>query len=467
MVKVIDKISDISDSNVVSVMSKPSDIDQLQFLKLDVKIIKHIKKHISKKEDAFLEFFLWTTRFERLYVCISQKKDTKKQVEFLWNSFRKLPKKYTLLCLDEENIKNVVDTCFLSRHSFQDCKSKKDLDVAYAFVNSKTKAKVKERLLTIDNISFARDLGEMPSNKLTPEAFVKLVKSTKLKNTKVKVLSPKDIEKKGLGLIYAVWKGSENKPHMVILERIVDKKAPTYGVIGKGITFDTWGIQVKPGDSMYEMKWDMGGAAVTFSLMKELDRKDIKVNMIACLCLAENVISSSSYKPSDIIKWYTGKTVEVIHTDAEWRLVLADGISYVSKNYSPTNVITIATLTWAVMVALGFRHAGIMGTDNSFIKRAISYSRDNTEQYVELPFDDYFIEKTKSNIADFKNLDRKVHAGSSMGGAFLVNFLENNEKFTHIDIAGVYLNGGDSYGKVNQWASWFWVESLSEIFQEL
>jgi len=132
---------------------------------------------------------------------------------------------------------------------------------------------------------------------------------------------------------------------------------------------------------MYDMKWDMGWAAVVYATMKELDAQNIKKNIVACLCLAENVVSSNAYKPSDILTWYTGKTVEIIHTDAEWRLVMADGISYIGKNYKTDRIISIATLTWACMVALWFRYAGIMWTDRKMLESLKSYSKEHTEKY--------------------------------------------------------------------------------------
>jgi len=199
---------------------------------------------------------------------------------------------------------------------------------------------------------------------------------------------------------------------------------------------------------MYEMKGDMGGAAVALSLMKELDESQTKTNLVVCLCLAENSVSAGAYKPSDILTGYTGKTVEVVHTDAEGRLVLADGVSYISKNYALESITTIATLTGACMMALGYRYAGIMGNNKDMLEKILEYSKIHTEKYVELPFDDFFISKTKSEIADYKNLDRNVYAGSSMGGAFLSNFVENKEKFLHIDIAGAYINMSEPYGKM-------------------
>jgi leucyl aminopeptidase len=255
---------------------------------------------------------------------------------------------------------------------------------------------------------------------------------------------------------------------MVIFERIIDKNLPTIWLVWKWITFDTGWIQVKPWDHMYEMKWDMSWAASVFALMKELDNKDLKTNIIACLVLAENNISWDSYKPSDIIKSYSWKTVDIIHTDAEWRLILADWISYISKNYKLEKIISIATLTWAVVVALWYRYAWIIWNDKKLIKNFIDYSKTNFEKYIELPYDNYFIQKTKdSQIADLENLNRWVHAWSSMWAAFLSNFVLNNELYTHLDIAWPAINSFEPYWLMNKWMTGFWVDSLSEILINL
>lgn len=306
-----------------------------------------------------------------------------------------------------------------------------------------------------------------PANDLYPETFAKIIKETKFKNTKVKIFDSKKIEKLGLGLLHNVWKGSSKKPYMVIMERIVDKKLPTIWLVWKGITFDTWWIQVKPWDHMYEMKWDMCWAAATFATMKELDNAELNVNIIACVVLAENHINGDAYKPSDIIKSYSWKTIDIIHTDAEWRLVLADWISYISDKYKLDKVISIATLTWACMMALWFRYAWIMWSDDDLIDKFLDYSKNNVEKYNRLPYDDYFIEKTKSEIADFENLNRWVYAWSTMWAAFLSNFLLNWEKYTHLDIAWTALNSLEAYAYVNKWMTGFWVDSLSTIFKKL
>lgn len=469
--KIKQKLTEISSSNALVYIESKSDLQSLQkYISLEPKIIKKIEGILREKKDDFLQFFLGNKRFENIFVYIAVKKNRKERQLYIGKHTSKLPQNVTLFCINSSYGNDLIDTCVLARYKFHEYKSSKENvkeTHTYAFVTKETKSDITKRIGTISHILLARDLWETPPNILTPESFAKKVKKTKFKNTKVSIITPKQIEKKKLWLIHAVGKGSENKPHMVILERIVDKKLPTIGIIGKGITFDTGGIQVKPENFMYEMKGDMWGAAVTYALMKELDEKELSCNIVACLCLAENAISSASYKPSDVITGYTGKTVEVIHTDAEGRLVLGDGIAYVSKNYKTTKIISIATLTGACMVALGYRYAGVMGTDAKLIQKIVSYGKKNPEQYSELPFDDHFIEKTKSEIADLKNLDRGVYAGSSMWGAFLSNFLENEELYTHIDIAGTYLNGGDPYGKVNKGATGFWVESLSEILTSL
>lgn len=468
MTKIIDIIPPKKTIQSVFYIQSKKDITLLkEHVSISLPMEQKIIDCISKKEDNFFQFYIGSKTIDTIFVYVSQEKDKKKRQLFLGKHSSRLPKDIVIFCLNSETTSDFLETCVLSRYLYDFHKTDRKKVKNTVFVNSQTKKIVQNSLELIENITLARDLWEMPSNHLTPESFTKIIKKITFKNVTVKIISPKNIEKKWLWLIHAVGKGSENKPYMVILEKIEDKKKPTIGLVGKGITFDTGGIQVKPENSMYEMKGDMWGAAVVLGIMKQLDTKKIWVNIVACLCLAENSISSTSYKPSDVITGYTGKTVEIIHTDAEWRLVLADGISYISKNYKLSEIMTVATLTGACMVALWYRYAGIMWNNKNFIQKTLKYSQDNSEQYVQLPFDEHFLEKTKSKIADYKNLDRGVFAGSSMWGAFLYNFCENKELYTHIDIAGTYLNGQDPYGKVNSWATGFWVESLSEIISSL
>mgnify|MGYP001942690064 CR=1 FL=1 len=458
---------DIKNSNCVYFIETKKDISVLDYLKLDKKIITKIEEKLKEEKSEFINFFLWNKDFENIYIFIYNKSDKKSLVDFVSESSRKLPKNFTFFLQNDKNLSVILKSIFLSNYSFDRYKSEKIEKNYTVVVDKKYNHLIQVELELINNICLARDLWETPSNDLYPESFTKLVKATKFKNTKIKVLSAKQIEKKGLWLIHAVWKWSVHKPNIVIFERIIDKKLPTVGLVWKWVTFDTGWIQVKPWNSMHEMKWDMWGAACVFATMKELDNKDLNVNIVAAIGLAENHISGEAYKPSDIITAYNKKTVDIIHTDAEWRLVMADVMSYISDKYKLDNLMTVATLTGACMVALGFRYAWVMWNDEKMISKILKNSEKSEERYNRLPFDDYFVSKTKGNIADLENLNTGVYAGSTMWAAFLSNFCDNDEKYTHLDIAGPALNGYEPVWYMNKWNTGFWVDSLSTLFQEL
>ncbi len=467
MQKLIEYIKKIEDSNLIFFIEKLSDLEKINFLNLNKKIIEKIKKVINEWKNEFLSFFLWEKQFENLYIFYFNKKEKQEKIDFLWKNFLKLPEKFTILSNKDENLSNLVDASILSRYKFQDYKTEKKEDELNIIVNKNTKKIIEDRLLTLENIILARNLWETPPSDLTPKCFSEIVKKTKFKNTKVKIFEPKQIEEERLNLIHAVWKWSAHKPHMVILERIVDENKTTYGLVWKGLTFDTWWVNLKPENWLYEMKWDMNWAATVFAIMKELDRKNLNINIVACIPLAENGFWSEAYKPSDILTAYNFKTINIVNTDAEWRLVLADAMSYISKNYNLENIVTIATLTWASLIALWHRYAAIMWDNRSFIDLVLKKSKTHYEKYWELPLDNYFIEKVKWEIADLNNLDRNVYAGSSMWGAFLSHFLDNWEKYVHIDIAWASINMYEPYWFMNKWMTGFWVDSLSKVFLEL
>lgn len=467
MLKIKEKSSDITESNLVFLIEKKEEISILDFLKLDKKIIEKIKKTIKEKKSKTEDFYLWWKNYERLYVFYYSKSDKIEKNDFLGKEFKKLPDNFTILSNNNENIEDLLNNSLLSRYKYREFLSEKKEDKIYLLVDNKWKEIAEERLKTIKNIVFARDLSSMPSNYLYPKTFVESVEKEKFKNIKLKVLDEKKLKKEGLNLITTVWQWSDKSPYMIILERIIDKKYPTIWLVWKWITFDTWWIQVKPWNYMYEMKWDMSWAACVYALMKELDKKKIKLNIVASIPLAENHISSSSYKPSDILKSYSWKTVDIWHTDAEGRLVLADAISYISKNYKLDKIISIATLTWACGVALWYRYAWIMWDDEDFIDKLLNYSKNNVEKYWRLPFENYYVEKTKWLEADLCNITEQISAWSTMGAAFLYNFVLNEEKYTHIDIAGTAINSYEPYAYVNKWMTWFWVDSLSKIIEDL
>ena len=466
MLKIIEKTTSLSTKNLVVFLQTKKDLENIKDLKLEKAIIKKIEKTILSKKSKSLEFFLGRTKIEKLYIVYSPETHNRKLIEFLWKTFSALPTSITVVSNTNKNILRLLDVSVLSRYKFQNYKSKKKEIVTEVLVNKESKPLVKNRYKTLENIIVARELGETPACDLTPKAFADIVKDTKFKNTKIKILSDKEIIKKWLGLIHAVGKWSSNKPRMVILERIVDKKLPTYGIVWKGIVFDTGWLDIKT-KMMYEMKDDMCWAWTLFATMKELDDKKLNINIVACLCLAENSVSGESYRPSDIIKSYSGQTVNIVNTDAEGRLVMADGISYISKNYKLEKIMTIATLTWVALFAMWYRYAAVMWNDKKLIDKFLKYSEKNFEMYNKLPFDEYYVEKTKSTIADVDNLTSGIYAGSTMWWAFLYNFIMNNEKYTHLDIAWVANNGFEPYGLYPKGTTWFWVDSLSSILTSI
>lgn len=289
-------------------------------------------------------------------------------------------------------------------------------------------------------VNLARDLVNRPANVVTPEYLAEEAKTLKQYGVKVTVLDRKKIEKLGLNLLHSVGKGSANEEHLVIMEYYgAGKSADNYALVGKGITFDTGGYSLKPSEGMKMMKSDMGGAAATIGTIQALATAKTPINVIGVMACAENMISSKAVKVSDIVKSYNGLTVENMNTDAEGRLVLADAISYTIKNYDIAEVIDIATLTGACMIALGAEYAGVMGHDQEVVDCLIDAGKQSHNELWQLPLGKGFADSLKSDTADTSNLG-SAYGGSSSAGEFIYKFVEN-KPWAHLDIAGVALAG--------------------------
>lgn len=287
--------------------------------------------------------------------------------------------------------------------------------------------------------NFARTLCNRPANYVYPQVFADEAKklAKKIDGLSCTVFDEKQLEAKKMGGIVAVGKGSVNKPRMIILKytpkgKMADK-LPTVGLVGKAITFDSGGISLKPGEGMDEMKMDMTGGAAVLAAMKAIAEIGIEVNVYGVICAAENSPSGESYRPGDIITTYSGKTVEILNTDAEGRMVLCDGIAY-AKEIGCEPIIDIATLTGACMVALGKHKAGLMGNDDKLIKQLQDASVKSGEPLWHLPCGDEYTEDMKSKIADLKNTGGRW-GGSCTAGSFLGEFA-GETKWAHLDIAG-------------------------------
>jgi leucyl aminopeptidase len=288
---------------------------------------------------------------------------------------------------------------------------------------------------------WARDLMNEPPNFLYPESFAQKIKDEmKPLGVKVEIIDHKKMEKLGMGAAYAVGKGSERPPCMVIMHWDGAGKKGTeapIAFVGKGITFDTGGISIKPSAGMDEMKMDMGGAAAVCGLMKALAARKAKANVISIVALAENMPSHNAYRPGDVIASLSGQTIEVLNTDAEGRLVLADALTYIQNTYDPEFVIDLATLTGAIIVALGMEYSGAFVNDDDMWSQIESASKSTGEKLWRMPLDEAYRKQMDGNIADLNNLGNEGRfGGSCTAAAFLERFIDEDRKWAHLDIAG-------------------------------
>jgi leucyl aminopeptidase len=281
-----------------------------------------------------------------------------------------------------------------------------------------------------------REMVNTPASDWTPETFARTAtKWGKEYGYKVEVKGPAELRKEGFGGILAVGSGSANTPRFVRMDYRHGKGDPIV-LVGKGITFDTGGISIKPAADMDQMKGDMMGAAIVLATMTVAARLKLKVNLTGLICTAENMPSSTAYRPGDVVKTYGGKTIEVLNTDAEGRVVLADGLGY-GATLKPRAMIDFATLTGAIIIALGHRTAGVFGTNQKLISDLVKSGKKVSERLWQLPLTDEHDELVKSEVADVKNSSGRP-AASSAAAAFLKTFT-NGAPWAHLDIAGVDL----------------------------
>ena len=243
-------------------------------------------------------------------------------------------------------------------------------------------------------------------------------------------------EKMGLGSFYGVARGAKEPAKMIIAEyNGAESNEKPFALVGKGLTFDSGGISLKPGAKMDEMKFDMCGSATVLGVMKTVSQLKPKINIVFAIGATENMPGSKAQRPGDIVTAYNGKTIEVLNTDAEGRLVLADVLSYIVDIYKPTAMMDFATLTGAVLVALGDQASGVMGNNQEFIDDIKNASELTSEKVWQLPLWDSYCKDIKSKIADIKNLGRNRLAGTITAGAFLQEFV-GDTPWCHMDIAG-------------------------------
>ncbi|NUW40053.1 leucyl aminopeptidase [Nonomuraea rhodomycinica] len=299
-----------------------------------------------------------------------------------------------------------------------------------------------------ESVSLVRDLVNTPPSDLWPAKFAEIAEQAAAEaGLSVEVLDEKQLKDGGYGGLIGVGQGSANPPRLVRLSYTHPEAAKTLAFVGKGITFDSGGLSLKPSASMDWMKSDMGGAAAVFGALLGIARLGVPVNAVGYLCLAENLPSGTAQRPSDVIHSYSGKTVEVLDTDAEGRLVLMDGIARAAED-SPDLIVDVATLTGAQIVALGWRTAGVMANDDAVRELVVEAATAAGEGAWGMPLPEELRKGLDSPIADLANLHPERWGGMLTAAIFLKEFVPDGVRWAHIDMAGPAFNKGEPYGYV-------------------
>lgn len=291
----------------------------------------------------------------------------------------------------------------------------------------------------VEAVSFTRDLMNEPPNVLYPESYADRIADLKKLGLKITVLKAAEIKKLKMGALYGVAQGSAFEPRVVSIEWQGDPKAKNkspLALLGKGVTFDTGGVSIKPAAGMDEMKFDMGGSAAVVGTLMALALRKAKVNVVGVVGLVENAVDGNAQRPGDIVTSMSGKTIEVLNTDAEGRLVLADVLTYAQRTFKPSAMIDLATLTGACIVALGHEHAAVLANDDKLAAKLQDAGKKSGETVWQLPLGEAYDSDINSSVADMKNIGSGRDAGTIIGAHFIGRFVENDTPWAHLDIAG-------------------------------
>ncbi|MBD22453.1 MAG: leucyl aminopeptidase [Alphaproteobacteria bacterium] len=343
-----------------------------------------------------------------------------------------------------DHLDDIICGLFLKDYRFEKYKtiSKKDFKITNlklaTKIGSTQKRDLEKKIHSLKGIFLTRDLVSEPANVLYPSKFVDYCSKLKKEGMKIEVFDEKKLKALGMNALLGVAQGSVRPARVMIFKWYGDKtsKAPPLAFVGKGVTFDTGGISIKPSSGMEDMKWDMGGAGVVAGLMYTLALRKAKVNVIGAVGLVENMPDGNAQRPGDIVKSMSGQTIEVLNTDAEGRLVLADVLWYIKEKFKPKLMVDLATLTGAIIVALGERYGGLFSNDDELAEKLFAASKKTKELLWRLPLDENFDKLLDCSVADMKNITGTRGAGSITAAQFLKRFV-GNTSWAHLDIAGV------------------------------
>jgi leucyl aminopeptidase len=313
-------------------------------------------------------------------------------------------------------------------------------------------------------VHMARDLVNEPANHLYPIEFAARAKTLSKLGVQVEILTPAQMEKLGMGALLGVAQGSAHAPRMVVMRWNGGKRgAAPIAFIGKGVTFDTGGVSIKPAAGMEDMKGDMGGAACVVGLMMALAKRKARANVVGAIGLVENMVDGKAQRPGDVVKSMSGQTIAVLNTDAEGRLVLADVLWYIQNRFKPEFMIDLATLTGAILVALGKEHAGLFSNNDELATRLAEVGLETGEKVWRMPMGPEYDKMIDFEVADMKNIGGR-NAGSITAAQFLQRFV-NNVPWAHLDVAGTAMDSPKS--PISQgWASGWGVRLLNRLVEK-
>jgi leucyl aminopeptidase len=288
----------------------------------------------------------------------------------------------------------------------------------------------------VEGVSLTRELVTEPANIIYPESFVERVqKSLEGSGVEIEILNRSQMQKLGMGALLGVAQGSAREARLLILRWNGGGKGQPVAFVGKGVTFDTGGISIKPAAGMEAMKWDMGGAGAVSGVLKALALRNAKANVVGICGLVENMPGGNAQRPGDVVTTMSGQTVEVINTDAEGRLVLADAVTYVQRNFKPSTIIDLATLTGAILVSLGHEWAGLFSNNDELASSLLKAADESGDKLWRMPLAESFDRLIDSPIADMKNVGPR-EGGSITAAHFIQRFIESGIRWAHVDMAG-------------------------------
>jgi len=454
--------------------------------------ISNLKKYLSNTEFSYINdllktkdlkknMYVYEVSSKKKIVLISIKKDLRsidienlgaafygrinygKNSEYLINSD-------SIISTHENLIGHFLHGLKLKSYEFNKYKTKKETRlISINVLGNKNKLSAQNQLkfkALEEGTFYARDLVSEPGNILHPDEYAKRLNSLRKDGLKVNLYDEKKLKKLGMNALLGVGQGSVRGTYLVTMEwNGAKNNSKPLAFVGKGVTFDTGGYSLKPARFMEDMTYDMAGSAAVVGLMKNLALRKAKINAVGVVGLVENMVSGNAQRPGDIVKSYSGKTIEVLNTDAEGRLVLADALTFTERKFKPKFMIDLATLTGAIIVSLGSEYAGLFSNDDKLSKQILNVGEKVEEKLWRMPLHKNYDKLMNSKNADMQNINYVGGAGSTTAAQFLQRFILNKTPWAHLDIAGMAfskyggaLNPGGATG--------FGVRLLNKLIEE-